>query len=116
MSRKAVLERTLGRKQAKKFIPKAPKKADFETVFLEMRPELVEQIVAQELAKLHADLKQDLKDRQAGKRISIFDHDRQVDISMIEGHLFAIETVLRYYVSPDELATLLPRESGLRKG
>ena len=116
MSRKAVLERTLGRKQAKKFISKAPKKADLETVFLDVRPQVVEQIVAQELARLHASLTTDLKDRKRGKKISIFDHDREVDMGMISAHLYAIETVLRYYVSPDELATLLPHEGRLRKG
>ena len=67
MSRKAVLERTLGKKAAKKFLP-VPKKQVATPVTLEVDCDLVEQVVVQELIGLHTSLSRDLKDRKAGKK------------------------------------------------
>ena len=92
MSRKAVLERTLGKKDAQKFLPKVPKELK-----LELSCELVEQIMQVELSSIHASLTKDLKSRKAGKGIAIFDPDKDRDISVIANHLNAIETVARYY-------------------
>lgn len=103
MSRKAVLERTLGKKAAKKFISKAPKKPPATSVTLEVDCDLVEQVVVQELISLHASLSRDLKSRKAGKKIAVFDHDKDIDIATLNGHLFAIETVLKYYTTPAQL-------------
>lgn len=103
MSRKAVLERTLGKKAAKKFLPETPKNEASATVSLEVESDVIEQIVVQELVGLHTSLSRDLKDRKAGKRIGIFDMDKDIDIATLNGHLFAVETVLKYYTTPDQL-------------
>lgn len=103
MSRKAVLERTLGKKAAKKFLPETPKNEASATVSLEVESDVIEQIVVQELVGLHTSLSRDLKDRKAGKKIGIFDMDKDIDIATLNGHLFAVETVLKYYTTPDQL-------------
>ena len=103
MSRKAVLERTLGKKAAKKFLPETPKNEASATVSLEVEADVIEQIVVQELVGLHTSLSRDLKDRKAGKRIGVFDMDKDIDIATLNGHLFAVETVLKYYTTPDQL-------------
>lgn len=100
MNRKAVLERTLGKKAAKKYLSETPKNEASSTVSLEVNAETLEQIVIQELVGLHTSLSRDLKDRKAGKKIGIFDMDKGVDIATINGHIFAVETVLRYYATP----------------
>ena len=103
MSRQAVLERTLGKKAAKKFISREPKKPAFSTVSLEVDGHLIEQIVFQELLSLRASLAHDLKERKADRKIAIFHQDKELDIASLKGHLFAIETVLKYYCTPDQL-------------
>ena len=103
MSRKAVLERTLGKKAAKKFLSAEPKKAAHSTVSLEVEADVIEQIVIQELVGLHTSLSRDLKDRKAGKPIGIFDMDKDIDIATLNGHIFAVETVLKYYTTPEQL-------------
>lgn len=113
MSRKAVLERTLGKKGAKRFIPKAPKKSPLEDVKLEISSEVIEQLVLHELFNLHGSLTKDLEDREADVGFPVFERDREMDIAMLKGHLFAIETVLRYYTTPDQFAKLLPHEGRL---
>lgn len=113
MSRKAVLKRTLGKKGAKRFIPKAPKKAPLENVKLEVPSEVIEQVLVHELVKLHGSLTTDLEDRKAGVGFPVFERDRSMDIAMLEGHLFAIETVLRYYTTPDQFAKLMDYEGRL---
>ena len=92
MSRKAVLERTLGKKAAKRFLPKVTQELK-----LELSCELVEQIMQAELSSIHGSLTKDLKSRKAGKGIAIFDLDKDRDIAEISTHLRAIETVARYY-------------------
>lgn len=103
MNRKAVLERTLGKKAAKKYLSEEPKKVSHSTVSLEVEADVIEQIVVQELVGLHTSLSRDLKDRKAGKRIGIFDMDKDIDIATLNGHLFAVETVLKYYTTPEQL-------------
>lgn len=103
MSRKAVLERTLGKKAAKKFLSAEPKKVAHSTVSLEVEADVIEQIVIQELVGLHTSLSRDLKDRKAGKPIGIFDMDKDIDIATLNGHIFAVETVLKYYTTPEQL-------------
>ena len=103
MNRKAVLERTLGRKVAKKFLPKEPKKEAFSSVSLEVDGHIIEQIVVQELIGLHRLLSRDLKDRKTGKGTAVFDLDKDIDIATLEGHIFAVETVLKYYTTPAQL-------------
>jgi len=68
MNRKAVLERTLGKKAAKKFLPETPKNQASSPVSLEIESNVIEQIVLQELVYLRTSLMRDLKDRKAGKR------------------------------------------------
>jgi len=92
MSRKAVLERTLGKKAAKRFLPKVTQELK-----LELSCELVEQIMQVELRSIHGSLTKDLKSRKAGKGIAIFHLDKDRDIAEISNHLNAIETVSRYY-------------------
>lgn len=92
MTRKAVLERTLGKKAAKKFLPKVPKELK-----LELSCELIDQIVSAELKKVHESLTKDLKSRKAGKGIAIFSTDKDEDLAEMSAHLRAIETVARYY-------------------
>ena len=92
MTRKAVLERTLGKKAAKKFLPKTPK-----ALTIELPTDLLEQVVVAELTKTYDSLTTDLKARKAGKGIAIFDLDKELDIKTLEGHLFCFETVLKYY-------------------
>jgi hypothetical protein len=92
MSRKAVLERTLGKKAAKRFLPKVTQELK-----LELSCELVEQVMQVELRSIHGSLTKDLKARKAGKGIAIFDPDKDRDIAEISNHLNAIETVSRYY-------------------
>ena len=103
MNRKAVLERTLGKKAAKKFLPKEPKKDGFSSVSLEVDADIVEQIVVQELIGLHTTLSRDLADRKAGKGTAVFEKDKDLDIATLEGHMFAVETVLKYYTTPAQL-------------
>ena len=103
MNRKAVLERTLGRKAAKKFLPKEPKEEAFSSVSLEVDGHIIEQIVVQELIGLHRLLSRDLKDRKTGKGTAVFDLDKDIDIATLEGHIFAVETVLKYYTTPAQL-------------
>lgn len=97
MSRKAVLERTLGKKAAKKFTPKPVKPAKAGTVTLDLPCELLEQIVKAELTSLHESLTADLEARRQGTGTAIFELDQQVDIKILEGHLFCLETILKYY-------------------
>jgi len=92
MSRKAVLERTLGKKAAKRFLPKITNELK-----LELSCELVEQIMRSELSSIHGSLTKDLKARKAGNGIAIFDPDKNRDIAEMSAHLSAIETVARYY-------------------
>ena len=103
MSRKAVLERTLGKKGAKKFLPETPKNEASATVSLEIESDVLDQIVLQELVSLRTSLMRDLKDRKAGKKIAIFELDKELDIATLNGHIFAVETVLRYYATPTML-------------
>jgi hypothetical protein len=103
MNRKAVLERTLGKKAAKKYLVQEPKNEASSTVSLEIEADVIEQIVIQELVGLHTSLARDLKDRKAGKKIGIFDMDKDIDIATLNGHLFAVETVLKYYTTPAQL-------------
>jgi len=103
MSRKAVLERTLGKKGAKKFLPETPKNQASSPVSLEIESNVIEQIVLQELVYLRTSLMRDLKDRKAGKKVAIFDLDKDTDIATLNGHIFAVETVLRYYATPATL-------------
>lgn len=103
MSRKAVLERTLGKKNAKKFLPETPKNEASSTVSLEVESDVIEQIVLQELVYLRTSLMRDLRDRKGGKKIAIFDQDKELDIATLNGHIFAVETVLRYYATPTML-------------
>lgn len=103
MTRKAVLERTLGKKAAKKFLPETPKNKANDTVSLEIGSAVIEQVVLQELISLRTSLMRDLKDRKAGKKIAIFELDKELDIATLNGHIFAVETVLRYYATPTML-------------
>lgn len=103
MNRKAVLERTLGKKAAKKYLAQESKNEASSTVSLEIEADVIEQIVIQELIGLHASLARDLKDRKGGKPIGIFDMDKDIDIATLNGHLFAVETVLKYYATPAQL-------------
>jgi len=89
MSRKAVLERTLGKKAAKRFLPKA--------VTLELPCEFIDQVVGVELAKTHGSLTADLKARKASRGIAIFDIDKARDVELLQEHLRAFETVAKYY-------------------
>lgn len=94
MSRKAVLERTLGKKAAKRFLDKQPKA---ESVTLELPTELLEQVVIAELTGTYQSLTTDLAARKKGKGTAIFELDKELDIKTLEGHLFCFETVLKYY-------------------
>lgn len=89
MSRKAVLERTLGKKAAKKFLPKP--------IALELPTEFIDQVVGMELTKAHGSLTTDLKARKRGSGIALFDADRDRDVEIIQSHIQAFETVARYY-------------------
>jgi rRNA maturation protein Rpf1 len=95
MSRKAVLERTLGKKAAKKFLPK-----DNSEVVLEIPTELADTITRAELSRTLESLTTDLKQRKKGKGSPIFELDREVDISILEGHVYCFKTVLEYYGGP----------------
>ena len=89
MTRKAVLERMLGKKAAKKFVPKS--------VALELPVEFIDQVIAVELIKTHGSLTKDLKARKRGQSIALFDTDKDRDIAILQEHLSAFETVARYY-------------------
>lgn len=94
MSRKAVLERTLGKKAAKRFLAKQPKA---ESITLELPTDLLDQIVVAELVGAYQQMVVDLKARRANRGMAIFDTDKEIDIKTMEGHLFCFETVLKYY-------------------
>jgi len=94
MSRKAVLERTLGKKAAKRFLAKQPKE---ESVTLELPTDLLDQIVVVELTRTYQSLTTDLAARKKGNGTAIFELDKELDIKTLEGHLFCFETVLKYY-------------------
>jgi hypothetical protein len=94
MSRKAVLERTLGKKAAKRFLAKQPKP---EFITLELPTDLLEQVVVAELTKTHESLTTDLAARKKNTGMAIFELDKELDIKTLEGHLFCFETVLKYY-------------------
>ena len=94
MSRKAVLERTLGKKAAKRFIAKQPKE---ESVTLELPTDLLDQIIVVELTRTYQSLTTDLAGRKKGNGTAIFELDKELDIKTLEGHLFCFETVLKYY-------------------
>jgi hypothetical protein len=94
MSRKAVLERTLGKKAAKRFLSKLPKD---KSITLELPPETLEQLVIAELVGTYQQLVVDLKARRDNRGMAIFDTDKEIDIKTLEGHLFCFETILKYY-------------------
>jgi hypothetical protein len=94
MSRKAVLERTLGKKAAKRFLAKQPKE---ESVTLELPTDLLDQIVVAELIRTYEALTTDLAARKKDNGMAIFELDKELDIKTMEGHLFCFETVLKYY-------------------
>lgn len=100
MTRKAVLERTLGKKAAKKFLP-PPKKPEVDLVKLLENSDVFDALVRAELLKVHQALTMDLKGRKAGRfNYGIFEADKELDIETIERHLEAIELVARYFSTP----------------
>jgi hypothetical protein len=92
MSRKAVLERMLGKKAAKRFVPKP--------IALGLPTEFIDQVVGVELAKAHGSLTKDLRARKRGSSIALFDTDKDRDVEIIQSHLQAFETVAGYYGVP----------------
>jgi|688.fasta_scaffold02423_18 hypothetical protein len=96
MTRNAVLKRTLGNKGARKFLTKPPKSKPA-SVTLDLPLDLIEQLVVQELTATYGSMTTDLAARKAGKGSAIFDTDRDLDIKTLEGHLFCLETILKYY-------------------
>ena len=94
MSRKAVLERTLGKKAAKRFLAKQPKA---ESITLELPTDLLDQIIVVELTRTYQSLTTDLAARKKNIGMAIFELDKELDIKTMEGHLFCFETVLKYY-------------------
>ncbi len=100
MTRKAVLERTLGKKAAKKFLP-TPKKPEVDLVKLLQSSDLFDALVCAELLKVHQALTMDLEGRKAGRfNYGIFESDKKLDIETIQLHLDAIELVARYFSTP----------------
>jgi hypothetical protein len=100
MTRKAVLERTLGKKAAKKFLP-PPKKPEVDLVKLLEQSDVFDALVRAELLKVHRALTTDLAGRKAGRfNYGIFEADKELDIETIERHLDAIELVARYFSTP----------------
>lgn len=101
MTRKAVLERTLGKKAARKFIPKAPKKPEIDLVKLLENSDVFDALVRAELLKVHQALTMDLEGRKTGRfNYGIFESDKDLDIETIEQHLRALELVARYFSTP----------------
>jgi len=101
MTRKAVLERTLGKKAARKFIPKAPKKPEVDLVKLLQSSDLLDLMIQAELTKVHGSLIKDRAGRLAGRFPNgIFESDKDLDIETIERHLDALELVIRYFSTP----------------
>ena len=100
MTRKAVLERTLGKKAAKKFLPQ-PKKPEVDLVKLLQSSDLLELLLCAELTKVHGSLLKDLAGRKAGRYPhGIFEADKDLDIETIERHIDALELVARYFSTP----------------
>ena len=100
MTRKAVLERTLGKKAAKKFLP-TPKKPEVDLVKLLESTDLFDALVCAELTKVHGSLLKDLAGRKAGRFPNgIFEADKALDIETIERHIDALELVARYFSTP----------------
>ena len=100
MTRKAVLERTLGKKAAKKFLP-PPKKPEVDLVKLLQSSDLLDLLIQAELTKVHGSLIKDLAGRKAGRFPSgIFESDKDLDIETIERHIDALELVIRYFSTP----------------
>lgn len=100
MTRKAVLERTLGKKAAKKFLP-SPKKPEVDLVKLLQSSDLLDQLVQVELTKVRGSLLKDLAGRKAGRFPNgIFESDKELDIETIEQHIDALELVIRYFSTP----------------
>jgi hypothetical protein len=100
MTRKAVLERTLGKKAAKKFLPE-PKKPEVDLVKLLQSSDLLDLMIQAELTKVHGSLIKDRAGRLAGRFPNgIFESDKALDIETIERHIDALELVLRYFSTP----------------
>ena len=100
MTRKAVLERTLGKKAAKKFLP-PPKKPEVDLVKLLQSSDLLDLLIQAELTKVHGSLIKDRAGRLAGRFPSgIFESDKDLDIETIERHLDALELIIRYFSTP----------------
>ncbi len=100
MTRKAVLERTLGKKAAKKFLP-TPKKPEVDLVKLLQSSDLLDLMIQAELTKVHGSLLKDLAGRKAGRFPNgIFEADKDLDIETIERHIDALELVVRYFSTP----------------
>ena len=100
MTRKAVLERTLGKKAAKKFLP-PPKKPEIDLVKLLENSDVFDALVRAELLKVHQALTMDLEGRKTGRfNYGIFESDKDLDIETIERHLDALELVIRYFSTP----------------
>jgi hypothetical protein len=64
----------------------------------------IDAIVIADLSALLSSLKHDLDRRIANKcEMSVFENDRKKDIAMLRRHVYAFETVLRYYGGVPEL-------------
>jgi hypothetical protein len=64
---------------------------------LEISSDLLEEITAAELQRTLKSLQKDIKDRKAGKKISIFSTDKAEDVAELKRHIEAFKLVLKYY-------------------
>jgi hypothetical protein len=64
---------------------------------LEISSDLLQEITAAELQRTLKSLQKDIKDRKAGKKISIFSMDKAEDIAELNRHVDAFTLVGQYY-------------------
>ena len=111
MSRKAVLERVLGKnnpqvakeiRDTKKIVKASitPAMKQLDAAFSALLQELIDPLVVNELRTSLAQLKNDRKLRARGKGMAVFVADQAEDVKKIDKLIEAMQSVMSYYSRP----------------
>lgn len=66
-------------------------------ITIELDWDTIDRITSSSMKSLVENLKDDLKKRKKGSGMAVFDTDKTKDIAMIQHHIDAFNTVLKYY-------------------
>lgn len=102
MSKKAVLEKVMGKARATKIQPRqlTPALQKLDEGFTALIDEVIEPLMVRRMEDAIATLQKDRKLRAKGQGTPVFFIDKDNDVQKLDEYIKALQTVVSYYSSP----------------